>query len=259
MLSNADDGERQRLAAIEAAYDPGTKRHLVALGVGHGSRVLVAGAGGGSIVRWAAEVVGLAGEVVAVDIDTRFVEPLAQLYPNVRVVRQDVVTEDLPGGGFDAACARLLLGHLPQREAVLAKLAATLVPGGGLLVEDFDWGSYGPAEPNAEAEKAIEVVSAFVRSVGFDTAFGRRLPGVMRRAGLAGVDAEGLVLTLRGETFSLEPMFRQTFERLLPRLIETGQLTEGEAAALHKRFDDPEHDMCTQTLMSVWGRRPFQP
>jgi len=256
MLSNADEGERRRLAAIEAAYDPGSKRHLTALGVGRGSRVLIAGAGGGSLVRWAAETVGLSGEVLAVDIDPRFVLPLAEHYPNVRVVQQDVVTQDLPGGGFDAAHARLLLGHLPQREAVLAKLADALRPGGGLLVEDFDWGSYGPAEPNPSAEKAIEAVSDLARSFGFDTAFGRRLPGVMRRAGLVDVDAEGLVLTLRGATFPLEPMFRQTFDRLLPHLIAGGQMSEDDAAALHQRFDDLEYDMCTQTLMSVWGRRP---
>lgn len=256
MLSNADEGERRRLAAIEAAYDPGSKRHLTALGVGHGSRVLIVGAGGGSLVRWAAEVVGVAGEVVAVDIDTRFVEPLAAQYPNVRVVRQDVVAQDLPGDGFDAAHARLLLGHLPQREEVLARMVAALRPGGGLLAEDFDWGSYGPAEPNPAAQDAIDAVSDLARSFGFDTAFGRRLPGAMRRAGLVDVDAEGLVLTLRGVTFPLEPMFRQTFERLLPHLIESGRMSRDDAAALHRRFDDPEYDMCTQTLMSVWGRRP---
>lgn len=256
MLSNADQGERRRLAAIEAAYDPGSRRHLTALGVGHGARVLIAGAGGGSLVRWAAETVGLTGEVVAVDIDPRFVEPLAAQYPNVRVFRQDIVTEDLPGGGYDAAHARLLLGHLPRREEVVAKLGAALRPGGGLLVEDFDFGSYGPAEANEAAAKAIATVAAFVRSIGFDTSFGRRLPGVMRRAGLVDVDAEGLVLTLRGATFPLEPMYRQTFDKLLPALIAAGQMTEQEAADVHARFDDPEHDMCTQTLMSVWGRRP---
>lgn len=256
MLANADDGERQRLAAIEAAYDPGSKKYLSRLGLRVGSRVLVAGAGGGSIVRWAAETVGVTGEVVAIDIDTRFVEPIAQLHPNVRVVRADITAEQLPGG-FDIVHARLLLGHLPQREQVLGALAAALLPGGALLVEDFDWGSYGPAEPNPAAEKAIEAVTTFVRSAGFDTAFGRRLPGVMRAAGLEDVDAEGLVLTLRGATFPLEPMFRQTFNRLLPRLVESGLMTAEDAAALHRRFDDPGHDMCTQTLMSVWGRRPI--
>lgn len=255
VLSNADDGERRRLAAIEAAYDPGSKKHLSRLGLRDGSRVLIAGAGGGSIVAWAAETVGAAGEVAAIDIDTRFVEPIARRYPNVRLIRADITAGELPGG-FDIAHARLLLGHLPKREQVLGALAAALRPGGGLLVEDFDWGSYGPAEPNPAAGKAIAAVTAYLHSAGFDTSFGRRLPGVMRAAGLEGVDAEGLVLTLRGATFPLEPMFRQTFDRLLPGLVDSGRLTTGDADALHRRFDDPSHDMCTQTLMSVWGRRP---
>ncbi|GAA2573776.1 methyltransferase domain-containing protein [Actinomadura fulvescens] len=256
VLSNADEGERRRLEAIEAAYDPRTCDRLSRLGVVPGARVLLLGAGGGSVARWAAEEVGPSGRVVATDVDPRFLESLADKYPQLDVVRNDAVNEELPAGPYDVAHARLLLGHLPQREDVLRKMADALVPGGAVLVEDFDWGSYGPALPNEAAAEAIGVVSDFLRAVGFDTAFGRRLPTLMRRIGLAEVDAEGLVLTLRGATFPLEPMYRQTFDRLLPMLIDGGQMTAESARALHERFDDPEHDMVTQTLMSVWGRRP---
>ena len=58
ILSNADDGERQRLASIERAYDPRTTSRLASLGVAAGARVLLVGAGGGSVVQWAAEAVG---------------------------------------------------------------------------------------------------------------------------------------------------------------------------------------------------------
>ncbi|KAB2342452.1 class I SAM-dependent methyltransferase [Actinomadura rudentiformis] len=256
VLSNADEGERRRLEAIEAAYDPRTTARLSRLGVVPGARVLLLGAGGGSVARWAAEEVGADGRVVATDVDPRFLEPLADKYPQLDVVRNDAVNEELPAGPYDVAHARLLLGHLPQREQVLRKMVEGLVPGGAVLVEDFDWGSYGPALPNEAAEKAIGAVSDFLRAVGFDTAFGRRLPTLMRSIGLRDVDAEGIVLSLRGATFPLEPMYRQTFDRLLPTLIEQGHMTAGEAEALHARFDDPEHDMLTQTLMSVWGHRP---
>ncbi|WP_433326864.1 class I SAM-dependent methyltransferase [Spirillospora sp. CA-294931] len=257
VLSNADEGERRRLEAIERAYDPRTLDRLARLGVGRGARVLLLGAGGGSVARWAAEEVGPDGRVVATDLDPRFLEPLADKYPQLSVLRHDAVSETLPGGGYDVAHARLLLGHLPEREAVLAKMAGALAPGGALLVEDFDWGGYGPALPNEAGERAIAAVSVFLRRAGFDTAFGRRLPTLMRGLGLEDVDAEGLVLTLRGATFPLEPMYRQTFDRILPRLIDAGLMTAEDAEALHARFDDPEHDMVTQTLMSVWAHRPI--
>lgn len=255
VLSNADEGERRRLQAIEAAYDTRTRARLAEIGAVPGARVLLLGAGGGSVARWAAEAVGPEGEVVATDLDTRFLDPLPQDFPQVRVRRLDVVRDEL-SDGFDVVHARLLLGHLPEREQVLAKMAASLVPGGGMLVEDFDWGSYGPCLPNPEAVEAITAVTRFLTAAGFDSGFGRRLPGLLRGLGLTRVDAEGLVLSLRGETFPLEPMFRQTFDRILPRMTEAGLMTAEGAKALHERFDDPAYDMLTQTLMSVWGHRP---
>ena len=189
-------------------------------------------------------------------------QPLAARYPQVRVVRHDIVAEELPAPRrrpFDVAHARLVLGHLPQRDDVLAKMVAGLVPGGRVLIEDLDWGSYGPALPNPAAEATIAAVTRFLRGAGFDPYFGRRLPTLMRGLGLSEVDAEGLVLTLRGASLSLEPMYRQTFERVAPRLLAAGLLTAEDADAVHARFDDPAYDMVTQTMMAVWGRRPCRP
>lgn len=66
--------ERRRLALIERCYDPITTARLTQLGVAEGWRCLDVGAGGGSISRWLRDQVGPDGEVVAVDLDTRFFE-----------------------------------------------------------------------------------------------------------------------------------------------------------------------------------------
>jgi hypothetical protein len=39
--------------------------------------------------------------------------------------------------------ARLLLEHLPDRAAILPRMAAALRPGGVLVVEDHDWTGFG--------------------------------------------------------------------------------------------------------------------
>jgi len=44
--------ERSRLGSLEAVLDPGSLRHLVALGVGPGWSCLEVGAGAGSIGRY---------------------------------------------------------------------------------------------------------------------------------------------------------------------------------------------------------------
>ncbi len=46
--------------------------------------------------------------------------------------------DDLPTAQFDLIHARLVLIHIPAREAVLERLVTALRPGGWLVIEDFD-------------------------------------------------------------------------------------------------------------------------
>jgi hypothetical protein len=40
------------------------------------------------------------------------------------------------------------------------------------------------------------------------------------------------------------------------RMIEAGLITESDFDALELRYQDPEYDHLSHTMMSVWGRRP---
>src|SRR2546426_9776434 len=91
--------ERVRLAGLEVGLDPGTIRHLEALGVGPGWRCWEIGAGGGSIAAWLCERVGNGGQVLATDLETTFLEELP--YATIVVRRRDIVADDLPEGPFD--------------------------------------------------------------------------------------------------------------------------------------------------------------
>jgi hypothetical protein len=62
---------------IEATRDHGTRALLERLGIGPGLRCLEVGAGGGSIAAWMADQAGDGGHVLATDIDTTHLEPLA--------------------------------------------------------------------------------------------------------------------------------------------------------------------------------------
>ncbi len=130
--------ERARLAGIESLWDPGSRRLLDDLGIGAGWRCLEVGAGGGSLVEWMA---GRGAKVLAIDIDTRFVEPLAG--DAIEVRRVDVRTDELPEGQFDLVHARLVLEHLTERRQILDRLAAALRSGGWMVIEDYDWTGLG--------------------------------------------------------------------------------------------------------------------
>src|SRR5262245_66207336 len=86
--------ERVRLAGLESALDPGTRAHLLRLGVGPGRRCLEIGAGGGAIALWLAEQVLPNGKVVATDLETDFLEQEA-----ARSTGLAALWGELTGGG----------------------------------------------------------------------------------------------------------------------------------------------------------------
>ena len=102
----------------------------------NGWRCLDAGAGTGSLASALASVVSPAGSVVALDIDTRFLDPLASSH--LHVIQSDMTQDALPTGDFDLVHARLLLEHLAQRDIILTALVRATRPGGWVLIEDFD-------------------------------------------------------------------------------------------------------------------------
>ncbi len=93
-LDNALAESRQRLALLQASLDPGSIRHLEALGVGDGWKCAEVGDGAGSMTQWLCRRVGCTGYVLATDVDTRFLDELE--HPNLEVGRHDITAEPLP-------------------------------------------------------------------------------------------------------------------------------------------------------------------
>src|SRR5215469_8587838 len=92
--------EDDRLGLLEWIFDPLSRRRREL--VRPGWRVLEVGAGRGSMAAWLAERVGPAGQVVATDIDCRYLERLD--LPNLQVVQHNIVEDpvDVLGpGSFD--------------------------------------------------------------------------------------------------------------------------------------------------------------
>jgi ubiquinone/menaquinone biosynthesis C-methylase UbiE len=245
--------ERARLASLEEFEDPGTIRHLEALGVGPGWRCLELGAGGGSIAAWLCQRVGPAGHVLATDLETKFLAALDA--PNLEVRRHDITTDDLPEGAFDLIHERAVLLHIPTRQAVLARLARALKPGGWLLCEDTDFATLVEGAPVAAIRRVGAAMVAFLESRGADPNYGRRLYGDLRAAGLAEVGAAGRVYMMQGGHPSAV-LPRYTFERVRAPAVAGGLAGEAEFDAALAALADPMVTMMSHVMMAVWGRRP---
>src|SRR5215475_8754455 len=154
VFDNAGSQTPLRFGALAALFDRDTTRRFVELGVTEGWRCLEAGAGPGSVAIWLSDRVGRSGEVIATDIDTRFLERITK--PNLKILRHDLTAEPLPEKAFDLVHPRLVLGHLPQHDEVLRNLVATLKSGGWLLVEEYDACSIRPDPVVNPAESVLK-------------------------------------------------------------------------------------------------------
>ncbi len=255
VLDNAGNETPGRFGALETLFDPLTIRHLTSCGVSAGWRCLEIGGGSGSIARWLGEQAGATGHVVVTDIDTRFLEELA--IPNVEVRRHNIVSDPLEESAFDLAHTRLVLIHLPEREAVIRRLIDSLKPGGWLVLQEFDVAL--PADPSLfPAEYLMKTHAVFNRVMterGVDQRIGRKLVGIVSSLGLPGVEAEGQVTLFRGGTAGAR-LIRANFEQLREPILASGGVSEAEFRADLARLDDPAVTWPSPIMWTVRARKP---
>lgn len=245
-----------RFSALADIFDPGTIRHLTEIGVGNGWHCLEVGAGGGSIVTWLCNRVGDNGQVLATDIDTRFLDGLKR--SNLEVSRHDVSSDPLPQAKFDLVHFRLVLGHLPNRDEVLGRLVAALRPGGWILAEEFDSWSLRPDRSinNAETSlKAFAAMQAVLERHSFDGHYGRRLVARLRAHNLTEISAEGRVFMFEGGTNGAD-LTRAAILQTRDEMIDAGAISPAEIERDLLQLNRPDFMMPSPIMWAVRGRRP---
>ena len=256
LFDNASSDAATRFAGLEAALDPTTFRHLRDRGVSSGWVCLEVGAGGGSVVRWLAEQVGPSGSVVATDLNLSWVA--GTLETNVELRVHDIVRDPVENSSYDLVHARLVLLHLPQRNAVIDKLICALNPGGWLVLEEFTPVFPGPIpDPETEDEDRVnrvyEGVQQLLSRSGADTqAYPRSLVRRFHSWGLTEVGAEGTVVL---GSPSVGEVIRANIQQVSSQLVGAGVSGEDVAAAL-RTVNDSQHLLALPMLISAWGRKP---
>jgi SAM-dependent methyltransferase len=254
-LDNAGQEASSRFHALADTFDAETIRHLEDLGVGPGWRCLEVGGGGGSIAHWLASRIESSGYLLITDIDPRFLESLN--LPHAEVRRHNIATDPLPEAAFDLVHARLVLTHIPEREAALKRMVASLKPGGWLLVEEIDI-SLSPDPASFHGEVHAKTFDAMLRAMeqrGVDHRFGRRLFGLLRGLGLDKVASEGKASVWTATTPGTS-ILRANFEQLHDDILRTGLVTEQEFQQDMAQMSDPSFMMPSPILWSAWGQRP---
>jgi hypothetical protein len=155
--------------------------------------------------------------------------------------------------------ARLVLVHVPERDAALATMVAALRPGGALLVEDAD-PSLQPLscleETGPEQVLANRLRRGFrtlLAERGVDLAYGRSLPRRLREAGLANVAADAFFPVSDPACNDLE---MATIALVGEELLEHGIATEAEIRQHLSAVAARRLDLAQPPMISCWGRRP---
>jgi SAM-dependent methyltransferase len=255
LLDNQQSEAGRRFDALSELFDPGTFRHLAAVGVSDGWTCWEVGAGGVGVPAWLAEQVGPTGRVVATDIDTAWMPASGRAF---EVLRHDVALDAPPGDAFDLIHARLVLTHVPRRFEAIASMVAALRPGGWLVIEDADPAlqplicpdEFGPAQQLAN--RLREGFRSLMASRGADLAFGRTLPRLFREAGLDVVQADAFFPITSPACTTLEVA---TVQQIRDRLVTAGLATEAEIELHLRNVEIGLLDLATAPLISAWGRK----
>lgn len=251
-----DQRELERLQMIEQVFDPASRRRLLGTGLQAGWRCLEVGPGAGSIMTWMGEVVGPTGQVVAVDLDPKFLSEAERT--NLSVMRADIRTAQLPQQTFDVVHARYVLIHLPDYEVALTKMVDSLKPGGWLVLEEPDFsasrGITGDEQELASLRKVNQAIEQMYATLRMDYAMGLKLPALMQRRGLQRLTVENdPPLCAAGS--GIATVMKLSAEQLREKYMATGVVGSSDLERYCRFADDPNSWAIYYATIAVSGRK----
>jgi SAM-dependent methyltransferase len=251
--------ELERLLLQARVWEPAGEQLLGRLGDGTGLCALDVGCGALGWLRALARWVGPSGEVVGTDIDETLLASARSLceqerLTNVRLLRDDFFVSALSAASFDLVHLRFQIAPLGRASEQVAIARSLVKPGGWLVLEDPDTGSWGeyPLSPSAARLREL-ILESFARAGG-DLDAGRRLPEYLRIAGIEPTISVACVALEPSHPYLRLPI--QFATSLRPRLralvsdAELDHLIEAASAELA----DPARWGMPYTLVQAWGK-----
>ena len=252
--------ELERLQLQSRVWEPSGRRLLTKVGDGSGLRALDVGCGALGWLRILSEWVGPSGQVVGGDIDERLLDAArffleAEGIANVELAVDDLFDSKLEPESFDLVHARYVIAPLGRGREQVASHRRLVRPGGSLVLEEWDLGSWHFNPPAPAAERLIRLLSEIFARLGGEA--GRGLPELLREIGIEEPEIDAHVIALKpGHPYLQLPL--QFSVALESRLLET--VSEDELASIRREAEselaEPGRWGTTFTLIQSWGRRP---
>jgi len=256
LLAN-QPSELERLQLQAHVWEPTGRQLLSKIGSGSGGRALDVGCGAMGWLRILGKWVGPSGQVVGADIDASLLDAArafleAEGFSNVALVVDDLFDSKLEPQSFDLVHARYQIAPLGRGPEQVASYRRLVRPGGSLVLEEWDLGSWHFNPPAPAAERLVRLLSEIFAGLGGEA--GRGLPELLREIGVEEPEIDAHVIALKpGHPYLRLPL--QFSAALESRLLET--LSEDELAALRREAEtelaEPGRWGTTFTLIQSWG------
>ena len=166
------------------------RRFLRFVPIRAGDGVLEVGCGTGVVIRDLAALVGRRGSVVGVDPSRLILGEARRLCRGAtggRITLREGDGAELPfeNGSFDVALAITVVLHVADPLRVVGEMARVSRAGGRVGLQDQDFGTVAVThQDRALTDRILDEVAAHIYAEPYS---GRRLTGLLRHAGLAGV------------------------------------------------------------------------
>jgi ubiquinone/menaquinone biosynthesis C-methylase UbiE/aryl carrier-like protein len=256
------EAEIRRLNAQVDLFWPSERVLLQRYGLQDGMKVLDCGCGPGRLIEL---LRGVLPSLVCtgLEMDPLLVSAASQRLTecglgDCRVLQGTAEQPGLPEESVDFVILRLVLEHVPDPLRALQSLARLLKPGGRLFViaNDFEFHLRAwPAVP--ELDRLYEAYCASRSSEGGDPCIGRRLPHLLRRAGLASVGYE--IEVAHNEVVGDAAFLKAEGAGIPAQLVRTGFLDERVLESMTRSWRamlaEPGHCIVRPLFVCVGERR----
>jgi SAM-dependent methyltransferase len=252
---------KKRLDLLARVMLPTTMELLDRAGLIRGMKCLDVGCGGGHVAISMARIIGPEGRVIGTDTDTEILalareDAEAAKITNVEFQQQDACASAWHEE-FNLTYARFLLSHLSEPDICLAAMVQACAPEGTIVIEDTDFAGSFCYPACAAYERYNELYQELVQRRGGDPNIGPKLPAVLRRAGIQGVEVNVIQPAhIRGEGKLMAPL---TVSRISHALTAEGLVTEGEVQQILTELShaaaDCETVISLPRVFQVWGKR----
>jgi SAM-dependent methyltransferase len=255
--------ERDRLLAQAEQYAPTANWLLDQIDIQPGWRAVDIGCGPIGVLDLLSQRVGPTGSVVGLEREPRFVEMArAEIkgrgLGNVTIVQADGLTTGLDKGSFDLVHERLVLINVSAREEFLTEMLSLLRPGGTIALQDVDNVSWlcQPAHPSWDI--LLNAFHTVFHAGGGDPFIGRRLPVLLRAAGVQNIQTKVTVATPPPGDYRRTHLI-SLIDSVRDKVIAKGVLDEAKLnehrQALARHLDDPATTVIDKLLVQCWGRK----